>query len=113
MNMRNYNIKISVSHFVFLGTVVAFGKYHTAGKSGSENEELSHVRSEEETIEHILKHEKSAAGIWCQLKTHHGTQASHLPMLKDILGVVAMLGNVDDDNLNRLIYVNFCISLPF
>ncbi|KAF3659494.1 putative protein IQ-DOMAIN 1-like [Capsicum annuum] len=80
---------------------VAFGKYHTAGKSGSENEELSHVRSEEETIEHILKHEKSAAGIWCQLKTHHGTQASHLPMLKDILGVVAMLGNVDDDNLNR------------
>ncbi|KAM3233596.1 protein DEFECTIVE IN MERISTEM SILENCING 3 [Capsicum annuum] len=82
---------------------VAFGKYHTAGKSGSENEELSHVRSEEETIEHILKHEKSAAGIWCQLKTHHGTQASHLPMLKDILGVVAMLGNVDDDNLNRLL----------
>ncbi|KAJ8534692.1 hypothetical protein K7X08_016420 [Anisodus acutangulus] len=80
---------------------VALGKYQTASESGSENAELSHVRSEEETIEHILKHEKSAAGIWCQLKTH--PQASHLPLMKDVLGIVAMLGKVDDDNLSRLI----------
>lgn len=80
---------------------VALGKYQRTSESGSENEEL--YGNEEETIEHILKHEKSAAAIWCQLKTRHGAQASHLPWMKDVLGVVAMLGNVDDDNLSRLL----------
>ncbi|XP_055831255.1 protein DEFECTIVE IN MERISTEM SILENCING 3-like isoform X2 [Solanum dulcamara] len=82
---------------------VTLGKYQTASESGSENEELSHVRNVEETLEHILIHEKSAAGIWCQLKHHHGTQASHLPLMKDVVGIVSMLGNVDDDNLSRLL----------
>ncbi|MCD7454120.1 hypothetical protein HAX54_023538 [Datura stramonium] len=82
---------------------VALGQYQTVIKSGSANGELPQVRSEEETIEHILKHEKSAAGIWCQLKTHHGTQASQLPLMKDVLGIVALLGKVDDDNLSRLL----------
>ncbi|XP_060212087.1 protein DEFECTIVE IN MERISTEM SILENCING 3 isoform X2 [Lycium barbarum] len=82
---------------------VALGNYEAASKSGSENEELSHVQSEEETIEHMLKHGKSAAGIWYQLKSQYGTQASHLPLMKDVLGIVAMLGKVDDDNLSRLL----------
>lgn len=82
---------------------VALGKYQTESESGPENEELSHVLSEQETIEQILRYEKSAAGIWCQLKTRHGTQASHLPLTKDVLGIVAMLGKVDDDNLSRLL----------
>ncbi|KAK4718493.1 hypothetical protein R3W88_016831 [Solanum pinnatisectum] len=82
---------------------VALCKYQTANESGSENEELSHVQSEEETLGHIFVHEKSAAGIWYELKRHHGTQASHLPLMKDVVGIVSMLGNVDDDNLSRLL----------
>lgn len=113
LTWENYNVKISVSHFVFVGTLVALGKYQTASESGSENEELSHVRNVEETLEHILIHEKSAAGIWCQLKHHHGTQASHLPLMKDVVGIVSMLGNVDDDNLSRLILCQFLYFLVF
>jgi hypothetical protein len=32
---------------------------------------------------------------------HHDTQTSHLSLTKDVLGVVATLGKVDDDNLSR------------
>lgn len=92
---------------MFVVTVVALGKYQTASESGSENEELSHVQSEEETLGNIFLHEKSAAGIWYELKCHHGTQASHLPLMKDVVGIVAMLGSVDDDNLSRLILWQF------
>ncbi|KAF7141064.1 hypothetical protein RHSIM_Rhsim06G0232000 [Rhododendron simsii] len=43
-----------------------------------EAEDYTHVESEEETVDHTIKHEKSAAGILCSLKTSHGSQASHL-----------------------------------
>ncbi|KAE9604016.1 hypothetical protein Lalb_Chr11g0066881 [Lupinus albus] len=57
----------------------------------------------EEVNKQILKHEKSAAGIFCQLKTRHGTQASNLPLTNDVVGIVATLGKVEDDNLSRLL----------
>ncbi|XP_059436554.1 protein DEFECTIVE IN MERISTEM SILENCING 3-like [Corylus avellana] len=66
------------------------------------NENNSQLQTEEQTTEQILQHEKSAAGILCQLKKPHGTQASHRPLTKDVLGIVATLGKVDDDNLSRL-----------
>ncbi|KAJ0719234.1 hypothetical protein HanOQP8_Chr08g0287041 [Helianthus annuus] len=56
------------------------------------------MRSEEATIGNIMKHEKSAAAIYCQLKRHRN-QAAHI---KDVLGVVATLGKVKDDNLSWL-----------
>ncbi|GFS30786.1 defective in meristem silencing 3 [Actinidia rufa] len=68
-----------------------------------EDEDHSHVESEEETVQHIISHEKSAAGILCLLRTRHGSQASHLLLTKDVLGIVATLGKVDDDNLSRLL----------
>lgn len=67
------------------------------------DEDHSHVESEEETVENIIKQEKSAAGILCVLKTRHGNQTSHLSLTKDVLGIVATLGKVDDDNLSRLV----------
>uniref|UniRef100_A0A5B6ZLY2 Defective in meristem silencing 3 n=1 Tax=Davidia involucrata TaxID=16924 RepID=A0A5B6ZLY2_DAVIN len=82
---------------------VTLGKYHSSSVPMTENEDLPHIQSEEETVEHILRHEKSAAGILCQVKTRHGTQASHLSLSKDVLGIVATLGKVDDDNLSRLL----------
>ncbi|KAF5442729.1 hypothetical protein F2P56_035355 [Juglans regia] len=77
-------------------------KSHSSSIPKTENENNSQPQPEEQTTEQILRHEKSAAGILCQLKTRHGTQASHLPLTKDVLGVVATLGRLDDDNLSRL-----------
>lgn len=57
--------------------------------------------SQEETTEKILQCKKSAAGILWQLKARHGNQVADLPLTKDVVGIVAMLGNVDDDILSR------------
>ncbi|KAB1201815.1 hypothetical protein CJ030_MR8G020062 [Morella rubra] len=35
-------------------------------------------------------------------ETRHGAQASSLPLTKDVLGIVATLGQLEDDNLSRL-----------
>ncbi|XP_062148579.1 protein DEFECTIVE IN MERISTEM SILENCING 3-like isoform X2 [Alnus glutinosa] len=77
-------------------------KYHSSSTPTNEHENYSQLQTGVQTTEQILQHEKSAAGILCQLKTRHGTQASHLPLTKDVLGIVATLGKVDDDNLSRL-----------
>lgn len=82
---------------------VTLGKIHSASGTDSENKESSNWQNEEETIEQILRYDKSAAGICCQLKTHHGTQIPHPTLLKDVIGIVALLGKVDDDNLSRLL----------
>ncbi|KAI8009047.1 Protein DEFECTIVE IN MERISTEM SILENCING 3 [Camellia lanceoleosa] len=68
-----------------------------------EDEDHTGVDSEEEPLEHIIGHKKSAAGILCLLKTCHGNEASNLLLTKDVLGIVATLGKVDDDNLSRLL----------
>lgn len=90
---------------------VILGKYHTSTASKIENEDHSHCKSEEETTKKILQREKSAAGILWQLKTRHGTQAAHLTLTKDVLGIVAMLGKVEDDNLSRSKFSYFLFSL--
>ncbi|KAF2323838.1 hypothetical protein GH714_000439 [Hevea brasiliensis] len=82
---------------------VILGKYHSATQPNIENDRRSSNQSEEETTEQILQHEKSAAGILCQLRLHYGTCASHLTLTKDVLGIVATLGKVNDDNLSRLL----------
>ncbi|KAF2315205.1 hypothetical protein GH714_038430 [Hevea brasiliensis] len=81
---------------------VTLGKYHStntpqkATKNGGS-------RNEEETTEQILKQEITAAAMLCQIKTQHATLLSNLPLTKDVLGVVATLARVDNDNLNRLL----------
>ncbi|CAK8567595.1 unnamed protein product [Lathyrus sativus] len=71
-------------------------------KSSSTNGEDTRNTIEEEVHKQILQHEKSAAGVLCQLKTRHGGHASFLTLTKDVLGIVPMLGRVEDDNLSRL-----------
>ncbi|XP_023533710.1 protein DEFECTIVE IN MERISTEM SILENCING 3-like isoform X3 [Cucurbita pepo subsp. pepo] len=78
-------------------------KYHSSGTPVAENEVHSHPQSEEETMEQIMRQEKSAAGIICRLNTHHGIQAYNITLTKDVLGIVARLGKVDDDNFGRLL----------
>ncbi|XP_048427173.1 protein DEFECTIVE IN MERISTEM SILENCING 3-like isoform X2 [Pyrus x bretschneideri] len=81
---------------------VILGKYHTSTTPKIEDDGHSRRKSEEETTEKILQHEKSAAGILWQLKTRHGTQAALLSPIKDVVGIVGMLGKVEDDNLSRI-----------
>ncbi|MBA0718887.1 hypothetical protein Golax_006607, partial [Gossypium laxum] len=95
--LRNQKNKLDDN---ILDMQVTLGKYHSSTSPGV-NKDESHLQSEHETTEQILRHEKSAAGILCQLKAHHGSQASHLSLTKDVLGVVATLGKVDDENLSR------------
>ncbi|XP_017608206.1 protein DEFECTIVE IN MERISTEM SILENCING 3 isoform X2 [Gossypium arboreum] len=96
--LRNQKNKLDDT---ILDMQVKLGKYHSSS-SPVVNKDESHLQSEHETTEQILRHEKSAAGILCQLKAHHGSQASHLTLTKDVLGVVATLGKVDDENLSRI-----------
>ncbi|CAH9123462.1 unnamed protein product [Cuscuta epithymum] len=79
---------------------VALGKYHSATSPAIGNDGLSYLRSEEETLEQILKHEKSAAAVLCHLKTLPRTREYNSPVRKDVLGVVATLARVEDDKLS-------------
>lgn len=81
---------------------VTLGNYHSRMHM-DEDEDHSHDESGTQTVDNIIKHEKSAAGILCKLKSHHGTQASQLPLTKDVVGIVATLGKVNDDSLSRLL----------
>lgn len=77
---------------------VSLGKYLSAGEQNVED-----GSTEEEATESILKHANSAAGILCQLKIHGQIQASNVPWMKDVIGIVATLGKLVDDSLSRLV----------
>ena len=78
------------------------GKKFVASSNGTSVQE-----AEQRTIESICNQDKTAASLICQLKKRHSTQISTMPMMKDILGVVATLGKTNDDNLSRLIFTLF------
>ncbi|XP_015068800.1 protein DEFECTIVE IN MERISTEM SILENCING 3-like [Solanum pennellii] len=66
----------------------ALAKTYSASGTGSKNKESSNGQNELETIEEILT-------LNCrQLPTY-------IPYMKDVIGIVALLGKVDDDNLSR------------
>uniref|UniRef100_A0A1D1YP43 Protein DEFECTIVE IN MERISTEM SILENCING 3 n=1 Tax=Anthurium amnicola TaxID=1678845 RepID=A0A1D1YP43_9ARAE len=74
-----------------------------ASLTGEEARSVIHQQTEQQTIEHILMQDKTAAAIVCSMKIHHALQASKLLLIKDVLGVVATLGKVKDDNTSRLL----------
>ncbi|XP_072999600.1 protein DEFECTIVE IN MERISTEM SILENCING 3 [Typha latifolia] len=100
-NLKFLNSQMNNVDESILDMQVNLGKYHSSHlASGSSGTSL--LETEQRTIQNILKQEKTAAGIICQLKVRHGLQASKLALTKDVLGVVATLGKVIDDNLSRL-----------
>ncbi|KAL5736894.1 hypothetical protein ACOSP7_031351 [Xanthoceras sorbifolium] len=100
-NLKILNTRRNKLDDSILDLQVILGKYHSTSESLIENDH-SNLQNEEETTEQILQHEKSAAGVLFQLKTRHGAQASLLALTKDVLGIVASLGKVGDENLSRL-----------
>ncbi|CAN1812842.1 Protein DEFECTIVE IN MERISTEM SILENCING 3, partial [Linum perenne] len=87
---------------------VALGKYH----SSAGNEGRTSNQSEEEVIKQILQHELSAAGILWELSANHTSYGSSLTLTKDVVGIVATLGRVDDDNLSRPYCGEFVLDDP-
>lgn len=84
---------------------VTLGKFHLT----KENEDIAPAESEEEINNRILKHERSAAAFLCRLLSLPDAKIFDHPLTKDVVGIVATLGKVDDGNLSRLVWVFFFI----
>ncbi|XP_051121824.1 protein DEFECTIVE IN MERISTEM SILENCING 3 [Andrographis paniculata] len=101
-NVKFLKFQISKLDDDILDKRASIGNYYTSF-SKVENEDSSCLQNEEETAQSILKYEKSVAAIFYSLKTKPEGQASNHPWMKDVVGVVAMLGKVNDANLSRLL----------
>ncbi|CAK8567593.1 unnamed protein product [Lathyrus sativus] len=90
LNKEKVKLEDSIIHLQ-----VAIGKSNSSSTSMFDN-------AEEEVHTQILQHEKSAAGVLCQIKSCYGEHASLFTLTKDVLGIVPMLGRIEEDNLSRL-----------
>lgn len=98
----SWTVNYCVSPYVVVTcATVSLGKYHTSNAKDHVNNNSSNKLSEHEIMNQILFQERTAAGLFCKLKTHHASQASQMPLTKDVLGIVALLGKVSDLNLSR------------
>ncbi|WJX34219.1 hypothetical protein P8452_22351 [Trifolium repens] len=97
LNTEKIKLNNSILHLQ-----VAIGKSKSPSTTKIGNADDHRITTEEEVNKQILQHEKSGAGILCQVKTRHEEQASVLALAKDVVGIVAMLGKVEDSNLSRL-----------
>ncbi|MED6170177.1 hypothetical protein PIB30_028410 [Stylosanthes scabra] len=101
-NVNNLNAQKSKMEDSILQLQVTIGKSESSGTFTIDNGDSPLSISEEEVNKLIMQHEKSAASILCQIKTRYKAQASHVSPIKDVVGIVATLGQVEDDNLSRL-----------
>ncbi|PRQ58501.1 hypothetical protein RchiOBHm_Chr1g0359991 [Rosa chinensis] len=107
-NIKFLQTEINCLSHSILNLQVSLAKRHSGNGNGTADENGA-TRVEEEETEQIMRHEKSAAALLCKLKpmkSHHATQALNLALTKDmlgIIGVVASLGRVDDDDLSRIL----------
>ena len=83
---------------------MSLGKYHSTNEAGAASGNGS-ACTEEDITEQISKQENSAAGVLCWLNSNQSSNEELDPRLtKDVLGVVATLARVEDDNLSRSKY---------
>ncbi|KAJ9553012.1 hypothetical protein OSB04_017057 [Centaurea solstitialis] len=76
---------------------VTLGNYHSSTQPKIENEDLSHMQSEEATVGNIMKHENSAAAIWVPAETSSQSGCSYEGrpwLLSEYLGLDNMLALV-------------------
>ncbi|CAN8268222.1 unnamed protein product [Cochlearia groenlandica] len=97
----------TLSLFFFLAVLMS--KFDAGGNENLEN----NLRGEEDIDEQIIKHEKSAAGVLIFVQIRHRPQVSQLELIKGVVGIVAKLGKVNDDNLSRVLsdYLGTCSML--
>ncbi|KAL9240542.1 hypothetical protein vseg_014749 [Gypsophila vaccaria] len=101
-NLKVLKVQKNQLEDAILDLQVSLGKSLSSSAPNTEGDDSSNGRTEEGTVEQILNHEKSAANILCHPKSLHGIQFSNHALSQELLGVVATLGKVDDDNLSRL-----------
>ncbi|CAJ1974403.1 unnamed protein product [Sphenostylis stenocarpa] len=101
-NLNHLNSEKSKLDDSILHLQVTIGESEFLSKTTTSDMDNLPSTNDEEVDKQILQHEKSAAGVLCQLKIRHGAQPSHLTTTKDVVGIVATLGKVEDDNLSRL-----------
>ncbi|XP_020234447.1 protein DEFECTIVE IN MERISTEM SILENCING 3 isoform X2 [Cajanus cajan] len=101
-NLNHLNTEKSKLDDSILHLQVTVGKSESSSKATIGDMENPLPTNDEEVNKQILHNEKSAAGILCQLKIRHGAKASDLTLTKDVVGIVATLGKVENDNLSRL-----------
>ncbi|KAK7353361.1 hypothetical protein VNO80_18807 [Phaseolus coccineus] len=102
-NINHLNSEKSKLDDSIIHLQVTIGKSESSSKATAGDMNNPPSTNDEEVDKQISQHEKSAAGILCQLKIRHGAQASQLTTTKDVVGIVATLGKVEDDNLSRLL----------
>ncbi|KAL7583171.1 hypothetical protein Lser_V15G43643 [Lactuca serriola] len=78
---------------------VTLAKYQSSSDDMTKCNVLSRKRSLEETVESIMQHEKSAASVLCHLTRN----VSKMSSARNVIGVLATLGHVDNINLSRLL----------
>ncbi|WVZ72956.1 hypothetical protein U9M48_021336 [Paspalum notatum var. saurae] len=101
-NIRFLKSEIDALEVVCADLRTKLGKYHSS-MAAVVNNDTSAQEAEQRTIQSILDQDKTVAAVICQLKVRHYERASKTPVMKDILGFVATLGKVNDDNLSRLL----------
>ncbi|GFP91295.1 protein defective in meristem silencing 3 [Phtheirospermum japonicum] len=102
-NVKYLNASRNKSEESIVNMQAALEKYDKVNLSAILNKDAANVKSEDETVGHILKHDKSAAALLCMMKNQAKTLSSEHSLTKDMVGIVATLGKVDDANLSRLL----------
>lgn len=82
---------------------VSLGRYHSSGAANVGHQNHNDAQTEQNTIEQIVNQDKTAAGILYQVKLRHESAAINSFINKGVVGVVASLAKVHDDNLSRLV----------
>ncbi|XP_047967063.1 protein DEFECTIVE IN MERISTEM SILENCING 3-like isoform X1 [Salvia hispanica] len=96
------NLKINLDESI-PDMQVALGEYDKASFFQTKKEDPALVKSGEETIQNILKHENSGAAFVYRLKIQAEAMSSDHSLTKDVIGIVATLGKLEDNNLSRLL----------
>ncbi|KAL8171017.1 LOW QUALITY PROTEIN: hypothetical protein V2J09_022821 [Rumex salicifolius] len=100
-NMTFLKAQSKELHDSLVDLQVRLDKYQSSSRIEIEKNELSSARIDKETIVQIMQHGNSAAGILCEMQVYKSASLSLIE--DDVIGIVANLGRVDDDNFSRLL----------
>ncbi|KAK8939438.1 hypothetical protein KSP40_PGU008499 [Platanthera guangdongensis] len=76
---------------------------HSSSMAVEEDDTIIFTNTEKQVTDQMRQLEETAAGVICELKDRHGSMLSTLKCTKDVVGIVASLGKVADDNLSRIL----------
>ncbi|XP_020581694.1 protein DEFECTIVE IN MERISTEM SILENCING 3-like [Phalaenopsis equestris] len=74
-----------------------------SSSTGKGDNSVSVVNTGKQLNDQVIQLYETAAGVMCEMKDRHGSMLSTLKCTKDVLGIVASLGKVADENLSRIL----------